>query len=268
MEKEAPSTSRPEEAEKSFYFELQASWGLTKHMGGVKATRELAELCRIAEGSRVLDVGCGVGISACFLAKEFGCEVVGIDISEKMVEKSYERARRKKVEGKVKFLMADAQNLPFEDNYFDAVLGESVNVFIEDKKKAISEYIRVVKSGGYVGFNEATWIKPPPKDLADYLSLALGGAYFLTPDEWKNLLKEAGVKDVVARIYQTNAWRQYYYEVRQMDLRDYLSAWGKFFLMFFKDPAVRSYVKKISRPPKSVFKIFKYFGYGLYVSKK
>lgn len=51
----------------SLYFELQASWGLTKHMGGYNGTRELAEACQIGRGSYVLDVGCGVGITACFL---------------------------------------------------------------------------------------------------------------------------------------------------------------------------------------------------------
>ncbi|GAH92786.1 unnamed protein product [marine sediment metagenome] len=51
--------SRGEKAEpESFYFTIQASWGLTKHMGGLEATRELIEACHIDKDSYVLDVGC------------------------------------------------------------------------------------------------------------------------------------------------------------------------------------------------------------------
>ena len=80
------------------YFGLQAYWGVTKHMGGLKATRELIELCHIDEGKYVLDVGCGIGITPCYLAKRYGCRVVGVDISQKMVDRSKERAKREGVE--------------------------------------------------------------------------------------------------------------------------------------------------------------------------
>ena len=253
---------------KSYYFELQASWGLTKHMGGLEATKKLIEACHIDKDSYVLDVGCGVGITACYLAKEYGCKVVGVDLSEMMVKRSNERAKRKGVEGRVEFRVADAQNLPFEDGIFDAVISESVNAFMEDKQKAVSEYVRVIRPGGYMGFNEATWVETPPSELVEYLSRGLGEAKFLTPEDWKNLLESAGLADIVVRSYKTCAWRQWVSEVRQMNPRDYFGAWGKFLLLYFKSPAARKWVKEISIPPRSVFRIFKYFGYGLYVGRK
>lgn len=117
MENKEQLTPKETSEPKSYYFELQASWGLTKHMGGLNATRELIELCHIDKDSYVLDVGCGVGITTCYMTKEYGCKVVGIDLSEMMVKRSKERAKRKGVEDKVEFRVADAQNLPFKDNY-------------------------------------------------------------------------------------------------------------------------------------------------------
>ncbi len=266
-EEESVALDKPRGAE-SYYFELQASWGLTKHMGGYEATKELAEVCRIDKDSYVLDVGCGVGISACFLAKEFGCRVAGIDISEKMVEKSKKRARRKRFEDKVEFRVADAQNLPFKNELFDAVIGESVNVFLQDKQKAMSEYKRATKLGGHVGFNEVTWVETPPPELVEYLSLALGGAQFLTAEKWRSLLEKAGFKKIVAEIHRTTAWHQWANEVRQMDPQDYFGAWAKFFSLLLKSPEIRNWVKEISKPPKSIFKVFNYMGYGLYVGMK
>ncbi|MBN1763314.1 MAG: class I SAM-dependent methyltransferase [Methanomicrobia archaeon] len=252
----------------SYYFELQASWGLTKHMGGLEATRELIEACKINNDSHVLDVGCGVGITACYLAEEYGCNVVGIDLSELMVERSKERAKRKNVEDKVEFTIGDAQNLPFTEGVFDAVMCESVVAFAKDKQQVIREYARVTKLGGYVGMNEVTWVETPPPELVAYLSRALGHAEFLNPAGWKVLLEQAGLTGVAARVHKTSALRQWVSEVRQMDPRDYVGAWGKFLSLCFKSPAVRKWIKEISIPPRSIFRLFRYFGYGLYVGRK
>ncbi len=258
------SESEPE----SYYFDLQASWGLTKHMGGLEATRKLIEACHIDKDSYVLDVGCGVGITTCYLARESGCKVVGVDLSEMMIEKSKKKARRKNVEDKVEFKIGDAQDLPFRNGVFDAVISESVVAFSKDKQKVINEYARVTKPGGYVGINEVTWVETPPPELVKYLYRALGQAEFLYPDGWKDLLEKATLTGVTASVCKTGALRQWISEVRQMDPRDYLGAWGKFFPLFFKSPVVRKWVKEIIIPPKSIFRIFKYFGYGIYVGRK
>jgi len=141
------------------FFDFAADVGLTKHIGGIEATEALIELCHVSKGSYVLDVGSGVGATPCFLAKKHGCQVVGVDISEKMVERSRERAHREKVSDRVEFRVADAQDLPFDDDLFDAVFTESVTAFPDDKQKAVNEYVRVTKIGGYVGLNETTWLK-------------------------------------------------------------------------------------------------------------
>ena len=62
-------------ASESVYFDLQADWGITKHMGGLKATRELIELCHITRGHYVLVVGGGIGTTPVYLARQHGCRV-------------------------------------------------------------------------------------------------------------------------------------------------------------------------------------------------
>lgn len=144
------------------FFDFAAEAGLTKHFGGLAGTAELAGLCHIGAGSYVLDVGCGVGVTPCFLARRYGCRVMGVDIRARMVERSAERARREGLADRVEFRVADAQDLPFDGDLFDAVITESVTAFPEDKQKAVSEYARVTRAGGYVGLNECIWWKVPP----------------------------------------------------------------------------------------------------------
>jgi hypothetical protein len=57
-------------------------------------------------------------------------------------------------------------------------------------------------------------------------------------------------------------------EIQEIEMRDFFSAWYRFILLFFKSHELRKYVKEICKPPKSVFSLFKYFGYGIYVGKK
>ncbi len=185
MDSKEPSTPKQDFS----YFDAQAYWGVTKHMGGVDATDELAALCHIDKDKSILEVGCGTGVSACHLVKRYGCQVIGVDLSDKMIEWSQKRAQRKSLEHKVQFRTADAQNLPFEDNLFDAVICESVAVFPADKQRTVSEYVRVTKAGGYVGMNEGTWVQAsPPPELVEYINRTMAGAKFLAADDWERAL--------------------------------------------------------------------------------
>jgi len=86
-------------------YELVADVGFRKyfHLGGLDATRVLIELCHIDRDKYVLDVGCASGKTACYIAKNYGCKVVGVDILERMIDRSNERAKRECVEDRVRF---------------------------------------------------------------------------------------------------------------------------------------------------------------------
>lgn len=254
------------------YFKVQAHWGATKHIGGLRGTQELIKLCRIKKGDYVLDVGCGVGVTDCYLAEKHDCRVVGLDITKNMIYRSSERAKRKGVEDKVKFVVADGQSLPFKNNVFDAVIGESIISFFKSKKKGIKECIRVTKPGGYLGFNEAFWTtKKIPKELLEYFYRTTA-AELETPDGWRKLFESAGFKDMVVRKHKVkNLLREAIEVIKWYGIRDLSSAWRRFFSLYFKNPEFRKYVKEML-PPKGVSIIsksfFKFFGYGIYVGRK
>ncbi len=254
--------------EKTLYFDVQADFGITKHMGGLKSTQELLALCHIQAGQRVLEVGCGIGNTACYIAKNYGCRVIGIDISERMVARSRDRAIRKKVETSVAFRVADAQHLPFEDGFFDAVICESVTAFVEDKQQAVSEFRRVVKPGGYVGLNEVTWRKTPTPELVNYISFIMAGADFLPAERWRQLLERSGLREVEARNYSFHAWRQFFEECRQLDVQEYFSAWARFLTQSRTNPAYRKFAKEVLSSPTNIFRFMGCIGYGIYVGKK
>ena len=263
---EMPPEKPPESAKT--YFDLQADWGFTKHVGALQATQELATECHVGPDSCVLVVGCGVGVTPCYLAKQHGCRVVGIDLSQRMVDRSNERAKKKGVQDLVEFRQADAQELPFEDSLFDAVMCESVNAFVPDRRKAAREYVRVVKPGAYVGLNECVWVEPPLPGMADYMWRMMGAEFFPSHEGWKALLEECGLSEVIERIHTVNVLGQWSDEVRQLGPREIASAYLSFPLQSIRNPAGRRFMREALRVPRGLFRVFKYFGYGLYIGIK
>jgi ubiquinone/menaquinone biosynthesis C-methylase UbiE len=252
------------------FFDYAAEAGLTKHFGGLEATEKLVELCQIGEGKHVLDVGCGVGQTACYLAKEYGCRVAGVDINERMVERSRETASREGVADLTEFRVADAQDLPFGDETFDAVITESVTVFPEDKQRTVNEYARVTKAGGYVGLNESTWLKlPPPPEMVAWTAQDLGAhVQPLAADDWVRLLEGAGLKDVVAVVDEVKVQRETKGLVRRYGYGGMLRSVYRGLRMYFKNPAYREFVKDVRKKGIVPDNLEEYFGYGLYVGRK
>ena len=252
------------------FFDFAAEVGLTKHFGGIEGTEKLAELCHIGEGKYVLDVGCGVGVTPCFLAKRYGCRVVGVDIRPAMIERSRERAKREGIADRVELRVADAQDLPFEEGLFDAVITESVTAFPKDKQKAVNEYVRVTKPGGYVGLAEATWRKtPPPPELVEWASQDLGASVGpLTADGWVELLRIAGLQEIVVSTYPVSVQSEAKEMVRRYGCGSTLGIFGRMLALYAKSPAYRGFVRETRERGVVPEALDEYFGYGLYVGRK
>lgn len=228
------------------------------HPGGMKRTEELAEMCRISKGKTVLDVGCGYGRTACHIAKKYDCNVVGIDGSETMIRGAREKARKARVEEKVCFEIGNAENLCFEDESFYVVISEGTTVLV-DKKKAIREYVRVTKSGGYLGLNELSWRKKVSKEIIEKTLTDLQGVQPLGYDQWTKLLIDSGLKDVMSRTYRykSTSWDI----IRSIGLRGLFDAGVRYL--------TNSRIRKRINRQEALFRDYSdYWGYGLYVGRK
>ena len=256
--------------QKQTFFDFAAKVGLTKHLGGVRATKDLVELCHIGRGQTILDVGCGAGVTPCYLARSHGCRVVGVDRLEGMIDRSRERARKQRLADRLEFRVADAQQLPFEDNLFDAVITESVTAFPQDKQKAVKEYARVTKPGGYVGLNESTWLKvPPPPEVVAWASQDLGANVNpLTPDEWRALLEGAGLTEIVVRIQAIDTQNEARGIVGRYGFAGMLGILWRMLRLYVRNPAYRRFVKEVGKEGITPKDLDQYFGYGIYVGRK
>jgi arsenite methyltransferase len=140
------------------------------HPGGVRLTERLGQLLELNPRTRVLDVAAGTGTSGIFLAKRFGCQVVGIDFSRKNVEEANRTALDMGLAERASFSWADAERLPFADGSFDAIICECSFCLVPDKQLAANEFARVLAGGGQVGLSDLTRTEPLSRDFDGLLS--------------------------------------------------------------------------------------------------
>src|ERR1700709_943542 len=97
-------------------------------------------------GGRILDVGVGTGLSLVDYART--TKICGVDISEPMLRKAYQRVRAQGLRNVETLAVMDAKNLAFPDSFFDAVVAQYVITAVPDPEATLDDFIRVLKPGG------------------------------------------------------------------------------------------------------------------------
>jgi SAM-dependent methyltransferase len=243
---------------------MQASVGVTKHNGGFAATNELLGLCHIEEARQVLNVGCGIGVGSAYIARKYNCHVVGVDISEKMIEWSRMRAREEGVADRVEFRVASVLELPFAADQFDLVICESVLAFVEDKARAIRECVRVTRPGGYVGLNETFFVSQASPELIERVQASMGSDV-PTASDWQALWEQSGLSDRIVRLHQIDARAEIKDRIRWVGWRWALRAWGRLFRLYLTHPEVRQSLREMFDAPAGMLQ---QMGYGLFAGRK
>ena len=183
----------------------------------IKWRKKVVELVKSRNPENVLDIATGTGDLAINLVETGAEEIIGLDISEGMLEVGRKKIIAKNLSGKIKLMKADSEALPFEDNSFDAItVAFGVRNF-ENLKKGLSEIYRVLKpSGIFVILETSVPTKFPykqgykfysstllpvigklfSKDKAAYSYLSESAAVFPYGAKFNNILSKTGFIDI------------------------------------------------------------------------
>lgn len=166
--------------------------GETLRPGGLELTERLARLAGINKNHTVLDIACGKGTTAFLLAREYGCRVIGIDLSDKMISACRRKTDEAKEADRVSFLAGDAENLPFRSGVFDTVISECSFSLLPDKETAARDIKRVLKPGGKLVMTDIILRGEITKALRSQISFAccLAGAWRI--GEYVSLFQQIG----------------------------------------------------------------------------
>jgi len=124
------------------------------HIRGREATVELANRIELSAGQQVLDVGCGIGGSARYLAFHYHCHVTGIDLTQEFIDVANALSQKVGISETTTYQQSSALKMPFDENSFDVVWTEHVQMNIADKAGFYREISRVLKPGGRLIFHD------------------------------------------------------------------------------------------------------------------
>jgi MPBQ/MSBQ methyltransferase len=163
------------------------------HIRGRQATLELAKAAGVDATQYVLDVGSGIGGPSRCLAREFGCRVAGIDLTDEYCRVATMLAERIGLSRLVSYRQGDALNLPFPDAVFDVVWSQHVAMNIPDKARLYGEMYRVLKPGGALAIYDILAGPAGPVLFPVPWARVPGTSFLVTPDELRQLLAASGL---------------------------------------------------------------------------
>ncbi|XP_074504801.1 uncharacterized protein LOC141775384 [Sebastes fasciatus] len=164
--------------------------------GGPSTTKEFVDLLNLKPGQKVLDVGCGIGGGDFYMAKTFGVEVLGLDLSDNMVDIAMERAIAEKLPS-VQFEVADATKRSFPEGSFDVIYSRDTILHIEDKLALFKCFHSWLKPGGKLLISDYCCGEKPWTPVFEAYVKQRGYVLY-TPSQYGKFLQEAGFCNVRA----------------------------------------------------------------------
>ncbi len=183
--------------------------------------KKAVNMLREINPTKILDIATGTGDFAIQSLTLHPEEVIGVDISEGMLEKGREKMVKRKIDHIISMRSGDSEDLPFEDNYFDALtVGFGVRNF-QNLEVGLAEMLRVVRTGGkliilefskpkrfpvkqYYAFHSKYIIpffgKTISKDASAYTYLPESVAAFPEGKDFEDILVKLGYKNVGSKL--------------------------------------------------------------------
>jgi cyclopropane fatty-acyl-phospholipid synthase-like methyltransferase len=165
------------------------------HYLGLACNDEVVRILGLRQGVRILDVGCGIGGPARYLAWKTGCEVVGVDIQQQLVDAGNKVTRLVGLQDKVELISADVCDIQIS-NRFDAFISLLVILHIPNRDKLFSSLFSNLKSGGGFLIEDMVSLAPFDTEEERIAREVIGAPFLPNIDQYRADLEKAGFVDV------------------------------------------------------------------------
>ncbi|GGR71018.1 hypothetical protein GCM10010252_06600 [Streptomyces aureoverticillatus] len=151
---------------------------------------------RLAPGRTVLDLGSGYGGTARYLADRFGCRVVALNLSAAQNERHRAANAKRGLDGLIEVVTGSFHEVPYAAGHFDAVCSLEALCHSDDRSRALSEAVRVLKPGGTLAFTDIMAAEDTPAEALHPVVSRLGVRALATPAFYLRLLADLGLDPV------------------------------------------------------------------------
>ena len=166
------------------------------HFGGLAATDALARHAKINESTHVLDLCCGLGGPARYLAYHHGCRVTGVDMNTDRLAGAVRLTERTNLQDRVLFHHSNALQSGLADETFDVIVSQEAFCHIPDKKTLIAECVRLLKPGGCIVYTDILARNSMTNEIRSRLESEMAFSELSTLEQYCHLLEEKGCQVV------------------------------------------------------------------------
>jgi SAM-dependent methyltransferase len=164
------------------------------HIGGRLATENFLGQLNLSQKDHILDVGCGLGGAARYVANKYNNRVTGIDLTEEYVEAGNALCAWVSLDKQISLHQGSALCMPFQDETFDGAYMMHVAMNIEDKAQLFNEVYRVLRSGALFGIYDVMRIKDGELSYPVPWATEKSTSHLATPVQYKQALINAGIE--------------------------------------------------------------------------
>lgn len=190
-----------------------------------RSNRQMAEGVTLAPEHEVIEVACGYGALARYLASAYGCRVVASNISQRELRHAQELTAAAKLGDKVSFEYGDFHALPYGDGRFDHYWSQEAFLHAVDKTQVLAEAHRVLKPGGTLVFTDILVRSGTPDEIRERVYERVNAPEMWDASDYRRALTNLGFEitieeDWSANVAPTYAWVREQLEQRRAEFED------------------------------------------------
>ncbi|WP_291860625.1 class I SAM-dependent methyltransferase [Marinilabilia sp.] len=212
----------------------------------------------LTKNSKIVDIGCGTGGQTMVLGENTQCKITGVDNWPDFINKFNQNAQVKNLQDRVKGIVGNMENLPFQEEELDLIWSEGA-IYNIGFERGLNEWRKFLKQGGYIAVTENTWFSEQrPTEIQDFWQKA-----YPEIDTVANKvaqMQKAGYLPIATYMLPETIWTDYY-------------AWQKlrresFLKIHEGNKAIERFVDSMQYEAELYDKYKSYYGYMFYIGKK
>ena len=212
----------------------------------------------ITEKSKVADIGCGTGGQAMVLAQNIPCEITGVDSWSGFIDQFNQTAQIKDLHGRVKGIVGNMENLPFQEEDLDLIWSEGA-IYNIGFNRGLNDWRKFLKQGGYIAVTENTWFtEERPAEIQKFWQKAYSEIDTI-PNKVAQI-QQAGYLPVATFVVPESCWTNYY-SIMQKTHASFLNKYKG-------NRTAEEFVGYQRYEAELYYKYKAYYGYVFYIGKK